>query len=49
MGKKLNQFLGRSPFNQSVYFNHEKKELIGSIINVKVTDAHQNSISGQII
>ena len=48
-GKKLNQFLGRSPFNQSVYFNHEKKELIGSIINVKVTDAHQNSISGQII
>ena len=48
-GKKLNQFLGRSPFNQSVYFNHEKKELIGSIINVKVTDAHQNSISGKII
>ena len=48
-GKKLNQFLGRSPFNQSVYFNHEKKELIGSVINVKVTDAHQNSISGQII
>ena len=48
-GKKSNQFLGRSPFNQSVYFNHEKKELIGSIINVKVTDAHQNSISGQII
>ena len=48
-GKKLNQFLGRSPFNQSVYFNHEKKELIGKIINVKVTDAHQNSISGQII
>ena len=48
-GKKLNQFLGRSPFNQSVYFNHEKKELIGSIINVKVTEAHQNSISGQII
>ena len=48
-GKKANQFLGRSPFNQSVYFNHEKKELVGSIIKVRVTDANQNSISGQII
>ena len=48
-GKKPNQFLGRSPFNQSVYFNNEKNELIGSILNIKVTEAHQNSISGQIV
>ena len=28
-GKKVNQYLGRSPQNQSVYFNHEKENLIG--------------------
>jgi tRNA-2-methylthio-N6-dimethylallyladenosine synthase len=48
-GKKVNQYLGRSPQNQSVYFNHEKENLIGSIINVKVSEAFQNSISGSIV
>ena len=47
-GKKDNQYLGRSPYNQSVFFNHYKENLIGSIVNVKVSEAYQNSLSGHI-
>ena len=47
-GKKDNQYLGRSPYNQSVFFNNDKNNLIGSIVNIKVSEAYQNSISGHI-
>ena len=47
-GKKDNQYLGRSPYNQSVFFNNDKENLIGSIVNIKVSEAYQNSISGHI-
>ena len=53
---KNNQFLGRSPYNQTVYINQEnlmvKKlndKLIGSILNVKIIKSNQNSLLGAFI
>ena len=50
---KNNQFLGRSPYNQTVYINEEKlrakkhyKKLIGSMLNVKIIKSNQNSLLG---
>ena len=48
-GKKPNQYLGRSQYNQSVYFNCNEKNIIGSTVNIKVTEAFQNSLTGNII
>ena len=50
-GKKNNQYIGRSPFNQSVYFSSysENENLIGSFIDLNITKAFQNSLSGNII
>ena len=47
-GKKVNQYLGRTPFNQSIYFNSNYNNLIGSTIDITVTDAFQNSLAGII-
>ena len=50
---KRNQFLGRSPYNQTVYINQENlpfegsdENLIGSILNVKIIKSNQNSLLG---
>ena len=50
---KNNQFLGRSPYNQTVYINEETlpfkkphEKLIGSILNVKIINSNQNSLLG---
>ena len=48
-GKKSNQYLGRSQYNQSVYFNCNEKNLIGSTVNINITEAFQNSLTGNII
>ncbi|MDG1883510.1 MAG: tRNA (N6-isopentenyl adenosine(37)-C2)-methylthiotransferase MiaB, partial [Alphaproteobacteria bacterium] len=48
-GKKSNQYLGRSKYNQSVYFNCNEKNLIGSTVNINITEAFQNSLTGNII
>ncbi len=48
-GKKNNQYLGRSPFNQSVFFNSKNKNLIGSTVDLHITEAFQNSVAGEII
>ena len=48
-GKKPNQYLGRSQYNQSVYFNCNEKNLIGSTVNINITEAFQNSLTGNII
>jgi tRNA-2-methylthio-N6-dimethylallyladenosine synthase len=48
-GKKSNQYIGRSPFNQSVYFNSDKKNLIGSTVDITVTEAFQNSLTGKVL
>lgn len=47
-GKKNGQYLGRTPYNQSIYFNSEHKDLIGSTVTIEVTDAFQNSLTGKI-
>ena len=48
-GKKKNQYVGRSPFNQSVYFSSKNENLIGSFIDLNITDAFQNSLTGNIL
>ena len=47
-GKKTDQYIAKSPFNQSVYFSSKNESLIGSIINLNITDAFQNSLTGNI-
>ncbi len=48
---KNNQFLGRSPYNQTVYIDEENfpvkkyhEKLIGSMLNVKIIKSNQNSL-----
>ena len=48
-GKKKHQYIGRSPFNQSVYFSSKNENLIGSFIDLNITDAFQNSLTGNIL
>ena len=48
-GKKKYQYIGRSPFNQSVYFSSKNENLIGSFIDLNITDAFQNSLTGNIL
>ena len=48
-GKKKNQYIGRSPFNQSVYFSSKNENLIGSFIDLYITEAFQNSLTGNIL
>ncbi len=48
-GKKKHQYIGRSPFNQSVYFSSENEDLIGSFIDLNITEAFQNSLTGNIL
>ena len=50
---KNNKFLGKSPYNQTVYINEEnlpvkkyREKLIGSMLNVKITKSNQNSLLG---
>ena len=50
---KHNQYLGRSPYNQSVYINEKNsavkknyEKLIGSMLNVKIIKSNQNSLLG---
>ena len=48
-GKRKYQYIGRSPFNQSVYFSSKKDNLIGSFIDLNITEAFQNSLTGKIV
>ena len=48
-GKKKHQYIGRSPYNQSVFFSSKNDNLIGSLINLNITDAFQNSLTGNIL
>ena len=50
---KNNQFVGRSPYNQTVYINDNNlpmkkpyKKIIGSMLNVKIIKSNQNSLLG---
>ena len=45
-----NQITGKSPFLQAVSINSEKQdELLGKIINVKITEIKQNSLFGTLL
>ncbi|MGH1378363.1 MAG: tRNA (N6-isopentenyl adenosine(37)-C2)-methylthiotransferase MiaB [Alphaproteobacteria bacterium] len=46
-GKKDGQITGRSPYSQSVYVNGNDR-LIGSIVDVNITEAFDNSLTGNI-
>ena len=46
-GKKEGQLSGRSPYFQSVYVQGNER-LIGNIIDVKITNAFDNSLTGKI-
>ena len=48
-GKKNRQYLGRSPYNQSIYFDSDNKNLIGSTVDIKITETFQHSLTGKII
>jgi tRNA-2-methylthio-N6-dimethylallyladenosine synthase len=41
--------LGKTPYMQSVYVENASKDLFGKILNVKITDAFLNSVTGQIL
>jgi len=47
-GKKEGQYLGRSPYNQSIYFSSEHRDLIGSTVDIDITESFQNSLTGII-
>ncbi len=47
-GKKEGQLSGRSPYFQSVYVTGNER-LIGNIVDVKITNAFDNSLTGEIV
>ena len=47
-GKKEGQLSGRSPYFQSVYVTGNER-LIGNIVDVKITNAFDNSLTGEIL
>ncbi len=48
-GKFDDQIIGKTPYMQSVYIKNSNKDLLGKIIEVKITKAALNSLSGDII
>ncbi|MEB3701698.1 tRNA (N6-isopentenyl adenosine(37)-C2)-methylthiotransferase MiaB [Candidatus Bealeia paramacronuclearis] len=47
-GKREGQYLGRNPYMQSVYVEANPR-LWGQIVEVDITDAFQNSLTGKIV
>lgn len=47
-GKHEGQMIGKSPYLQSVYVNDANPRLHGQIVDVEITDAFQNSLTGNI-
>ena len=47
-GKYEGQLIGKSPYMQSVHVM-DGKELAGKIVNVKITEAYQNSLAAEIV
>lgn len=46
-GKRAGQISGRSPYFQSVYAQGNER-LIGSIVNIRITDGFDNSLTGEL-
>jgi tRNA-2-methylthio-N6-dimethylallyladenosine synthase len=47
-GRQEGQFIGRSPFMQSVVVSAAER-LFGEVVDVQVDQAHPNSITGQVV
>lgn len=47
-GKREGQLLGRSPYNQSVYTAADER-LMNQIVDIKITDGFENSLTGEIV
>jgi tRNA-2-methylthio-N6-dimethylallyladenosine synthase len=47
-GKFAEQIVGKSPYMQSVYVNSVQKEIIGKILNVKITKGEFMSLEGEL-
>jgi tRNA-2-methylthio-N6-dimethylallyladenosine synthase len=47
-GKLDGQFLGKTPYMQSVHLT-TKLDNFGNLVNVRIKDAFQNSLSGEIV
>lgn len=47
-GKKEGQFIGKTPYYQSVYL-HGHERLIGKIIDINIINGYDNSLSGEIV
>lgn len=47
-GRQEGQFIGRSPFMQSVVVNAPAR-LLGQVIDVRIDQAHPNSVSGTVV
>lgn len=47
-GRQKGQFIGRSPFMQSVVVEGPER-LFGQVVNVRINQAHPNSVTGDIV
>lgn len=48
-GKFPGHFVGKTPYLQSVFITGKEEDLIGEIIDVKITEAKPTSLTGEII
>ncbi|MGL4226824.1 MAG: tRNA (N6-isopentenyl adenosine(37)-C2)-methylthiotransferase MiaB [Rickettsia sp.] len=48
-GKFDDQLIGKTPYMQSVYIHNPNKSLLGQVVDVKITKASSNSLTGEII
>lgn len=48
-GKYQGQYIGRSPYMQSVHIENMPLEALGNIIRVKIIEAHEHSLKGELL
>ncbi|MEY3197522.1 MAG: hypothetical protein RLZZ59_893 [Pseudomonadota bacterium] len=48
-GKSSDQIIGKTPYLQSVYISNPNKDLLGKIVNVKITEAFAASVTGEVV
>ncbi len=48
-GKFQGQVIGKTPYMQSVYTSNLDKNLCGKIVNIKITQAFANSLTGEVV
>jgi tRNA-2-methylthio-N6-dimethylallyladenosine synthase len=48
-GRQEGQIIGKSPYMQSVHISNPSGDLMGKIVNVKITNGLASSLSGELI